>query len=134
MPGIQLHRTPTGFRFELIAANGQPVAGSEVYSARAACIKGAESVLFIAPKACCVDLTRQETAANPRFEVFQDKAGCFRFRLRSRNGKIVAASEPYLTRYAAHQGVEAVRRCAEEIRTRASDRLCTMAQQPSEKV
>ena len=124
MSGIRLHRTPTGFRFELIAANGQPVAGSEVYSTRAACVKGGKSMAAVARKAPCVDLTRGETAANPRFEIFRDKAGGYRFRLRSRNGKIIAASEPYQTRRGAAQGVEAARRSASEANVSENGGLC----------
>ena len=124
MSGIRLRPTPTGFRFELIASNGQAVVGSEVYSAKAACLKGARSVIAVSEKAPCVDLTRGETAANPRFEIFQDKAGGYRFRLRSRNGKIIAASESYQTRYGAARGVEAARRSAGEAVLPENGGLC----------
>ncbi len=113
MSRIDLRRTPTGFKFDLKAANGETVATSEVYTTKAACLKGARSVLAAAPSAPCVE-GEPETVKNPRFEVFSDKGGRWRFRLRSRNGKIIAASEPYLTRYGALQGVEAARKSAKE--------------------
>ena len=112
MSRMELRRTDTGYKFDLKAANGETVATSEVYATKAACLKGAESVLRSAPTAPAVDPEQDSVTKNPRFEVFRDRAGRFRFRLRSRNGKIIAVSEPYLTRFGAQQGVEAVRKAA----------------------
>ncbi|MEZ5097519.1 MAG: DUF1508 domain-containing protein [Nocardioides sp.] len=49
-----------------------------------------------------------------KFEVYEDKAGKFRFRLKSRNGEIVAQGEAYPTRAAAKKGCEAVMRAAND--------------------
>ncbi|MDR0482465.1 MAG: DUF1508 domain-containing protein [Cellulomonadaceae bacterium] len=46
------------------------------------------------------------------FEIYKDKAGEFRFRLKSANGQIVATGEGYTTKSHAHEGVEAVKRAA----------------------
>jgi len=43
-----------------------------------------------------------------RFEVFQDKQGKWRFRLKADNHKIVAASEAYSSKSNAKQGAEAI--------------------------
>lgn len=48
-----------------------------------------------------------------KFEIYQDKAGQFRFRLKSRNGEIVASGESYPRKAAARKGVEAVKRAAD---------------------
>lgn len=112
MAKMTIRRTATGFKFDLRADNGETVATSEVYTSRMAARKGALAVLAVAQTAPCADLTRNESAVHPRFELFEDKAGRFRFRLRSRNGKIIAASEPYLTRYGAAEGIASVRRAA----------------------
>jgi uncharacterized protein YegP (UPF0339 family) len=48
------------------------------------------------------------------FEVFTDKAGKFRFRLKAANGQIVAASEAYESHSAAVKGCEAVQRAAKD--------------------
>jgi len=72
-------------------------------------MKGIHSIIASAPTAPCADLTRDETATNPKFELFQDKTGHFRFRLLARNGKIIAKSEGYMTRYGCEKGIEAVR-------------------------
>jgi len=47
-----------------------------------------------------------------KFEVYKDKAGKFRFRLKSGNGEIVAAGEVYETKAAAIAGCSAVQRAA----------------------
>ncbi len=47
-----------------------------------------------------------------KFEVYKDKAGKFRFRLKSGNGEIVAAGEVYETKAAAIAGCGAVQRAA----------------------
>jgi uncharacterized protein len=47
-----------------------------------------------------------------KFEVFQDKAGKFRFRLKAGNGEIVATGEAYESKASAKKGVESVQRAA----------------------
>ncbi len=48
-----------------------------------------------------------------KFEVYEDKAGKFRFRLKSSNGQVVAVGEDYETKAAAIKGTEAVQRAAD---------------------
>lgn len=48
-----------------------------------------------------------------KFEVYQDKAGKFRFRLKAGNGEVVATGEAYETKSAAKKGCEAVQRAAD---------------------
>lgn len=48
-----------------------------------------------------------------KFEVYQDKASKFRFRLKAGNGEIVASGEAYETRAAAEKGCQSVQRAAE---------------------
>jgi uncharacterized protein len=47
-----------------------------------------------------------------KFEVYQDRAGKFRFRLKAANGEIVASGEGYESKAGAHKGCEAVQRAA----------------------
>ena len=49
-----------------------------------------------------------------KFEIFQDKSGEYRFRLKARNGQVVAVGEGYTTHAGAIQGVIAVKRAAAE--------------------
>ena len=44
-----------------------------------------------------------------KFELFKDKAGEFRFRLKAANGEIILASEGYKARAGAENGIESVR-------------------------
>ena len=104
----------TGFVFNLTAGNGEIIATSEVYTSEAACMNGIESVRKNAPIANLEDQTVAEPAAatNPKFEVYVDKGGEFRFRLKARNGEIIAASEGYTAKASCLNGVESVRKNA----------------------
>ena len=106
--------TKTGFVFNLKAGNGEVIAVSEVYSSEAACMKGIESVRKNAVEAKMEDQTVAEVAAvtNPKFEVYTDKAGEFRFRLKARNGEPIAASEGYKAKASCMNGIESVRKNA----------------------
>ncbi len=45
-----------------------------------------------------------------KFELYTDKAGEFRFRLKAGNGEIILASEGYKQRASAENGIESVRK------------------------
>ena len=106
--------TKTGFVFNLKAGNGETIATSEVYTTEAACMKGVESVRKNAAEAKFEDQTVAEAAAvtNPKFEMYTDKAGEFRFRLKARNGEVIAASEGYKAKASCLNGIDSVRRNA----------------------
>ena len=53
-----------------------------------------------------------ETATNLKFELYKDKAGEYRFRLKARNGQIIAASEGYTAKAGCLNGIESVRKNA----------------------
>lgn len=48
------------------------------------------------------------------FEIYKDKAGKHRFRLKAGNGEIIAVGEAYESKSAAQKGVESVKRNASE--------------------
>ncbi|WP_205474216.1 DUF1508 domain-containing protein [Nocardioides sp. SYSU D00038] len=48
-----------------------------------------------------------------KFEIFKDKSGGYRFRLKAANGEQVASSESYTTKASAIGGTEAVQRAAD---------------------
>ena len=106
--------TKTGFVFNLKAGNGETIATSEVYTTEAACLKGVESVRKNAADAKLEDQTVAEvaTVTNPKFEMYTDKAGEFRFRLKARNGEVIAASEGYKAKASCLNGIDSVRRNA----------------------
>lgn len=45
-----------------------------------------------------------------KFEIFLDKVGEFRFRLKAANGQIILASEGYTTKASVLNGIESVRK------------------------
>ncbi len=107
--------TATGFKFDLKAGNGEVIAVSEVYNSKAACLNGVESV-----KKNCVGEVEDQTVENfekvkhPKFEIYEDKAGEFRFRLKAGNGEIIAVSEGYKAKAGCVNGIESVKKNAPE--------------------
>ena len=114
MSKFVIREVPSGIKFDLKATNGQVIATSEVYESKGACLNGVESVQKNAPVANFEDQTAEgfEVAKHPKFEMYQDKAGEFRFRLKARNGEIIATSEGYTTKAACENGIESVRKNA----------------------
>ena len=110
MGKFAIRNVPSGVKFDLRADNGEVIASSEVYTSLAACRRGIESVRKSAATGHLEDLTEQPqiTCPNPKFQLFADRAGLYRFRLRSRNGKIVAISEGYTTKAACLAGIQSV--------------------------
>ena len=106
-----IHQREKGLRFHLKAANGETIATSELYTTQPALHRGIASVRKNAPKAKLEDLTQPtgKPVTNPKFQLYVDKAGCFRFNLYARNGQIVASSQAYTSREACLSGIESVR-------------------------
>ncbi len=110
-----VRQTNTGIKFDLKAGNGEVIATSEVYATEAACMNGIESVRTN----CAADVEDQtvenfETLKHPKYEVYNDKAGEFRFRLKARNGEIIAVSEGYKAKAGCFNGIESVKKNAPE--------------------
>ena len=104
----------TGIKFHLKTTNGQVILISEVYTTKAACQNGVQSIMKNAPTANVEDQTVEgfETMSHPKFEMYQDKAGEYRFRLKARNGEIIGVSEGYTTKANCVNGVESVKKNA----------------------
>ncbi len=109
-----VNEVKTGFKFNLKAGNGEVIATSEVYGSESACMSGIESVRKNAVAAKIEDQTVEgfEKATNPKFEVYKDKAGEFRFRLKARNGEIIAVGEGYKAKASCLNGIESIRKNA----------------------
>ncbi len=107
-------KTNTGIKFDLKAGNGEVIATSEVYNSEAACRNGIESVKKNAPVAAVEDQTVEgyATEKNPKFEVYMDKGGEYRFRLKATNGQIIATGEGYKAKAGCMNGIESVRKNA----------------------
>ena len=115
MGKFAIKKTNTGFNFQLKAGNGEPIGASEVYASLASCKKGIASVQKNAPVAGVQDLTEEGAAAvkHPKFEVYTDKKGEFRFRLKATNGEIILSSEGYVKKASCLNGIESVRKNAD---------------------
>lgn len=97
------------FRFRLKAANGEPIGTSEGYSSKSACANGIDAVRRHSAKAEIVD---EGAGKCPKFEIYTDKKGEFRFRLVASNGEPILASESYKAKASAINGCEAVKKSA----------------------
>ena len=105
----------SGPYFVLKAANGEAIGKSESYSSESAAKSGIESVKKNAPSAKIEDQTAEgwKSMPNPAFELYKDKAGEFRFRLRAKNGEPILASEGYSAKASAIGGIESVKKNAD---------------------
>lgn len=104
----------SGVKFDLKAGNGETIATSEVYTSKGACMNGIKSVKKNAPAAAVEDQTVEgfATEKHPKFEVYQDKSGEYRFRLKATNGQVIAVSEGYAAKASCLNGVESVKKNA----------------------
>lgn len=105
-----------GYVFNLKAGNGEIIANSEVYNSLDACKNGVQSVKTNAPEAALEDQTVEgfATEKNPKFEMYTDKAGEYRFRLKAKNGQIIATGEGYKAKAGCKNGIESIRQNAPE--------------------
>ena len=105
--------TKSGFVFNLKAGNGEVIATSESYKRKDSCLNGVESV-----RRNCVGGVEDQTVegyeklTHPKFEVYADKAGEFRFRLKAGNGEVIAVSEGYKAKQSCMNGIESVKKNA----------------------
>lgn len=100
------------FSFRLKASNGEVIAASQMYKSIITCKAGIQSVINNAPVAGLENQTEEnfETIKHPKFEVYTDKAGEARFRLKAKNGQVIAVSEGYSSVKSCLNGVESVRK------------------------
>lgn len=108
---IQRHRQ--GYRFILKAPSGEVLAVSELYSKIESCLYGIEAVRKNSIGEI-EDQTQDSVSriSHPKFELYLDKIGEFRFRLKAKNGEIIAVSEGYKSRQACLNAIESVKKNA----------------------
>lgn len=116
MGAFIIKKTNTGFNFSLIASNKQKIAvSSQVYTTKSACKTGMASIAKNAEKCIKENRIEDKTLKNPtacscpKFEVYLDKAGEFRYRLIATNGESIAMSEEgYKTKAGCIKGMQSV--------------------------
>ena len=113
-----IKKTPSGaFNFSLYASNMEKIAvSSQVYTTKASCKNGIDSVCRNSVK--CVeegkieDLTlvkKADSKTCPKFELYLDKAGLYRYRLIASNGESIAMSEEgYKSKSGCLNGIKSV--------------------------
>ncbi len=92
------------YRYRLKAGNGQVILTGEAYNSKNACLEGIDSVKKNSQK---------ETA----FEIYQDKKGEFRFRLKASNGEIIGQGEAYNSKSGCMKGMESIKKNASDSKT-----------------
>lgn len=114
MSKFVIKEVASGVKFDLKATNGQVILSSEVYTSKAAALHGIESVRKNAPTGKVENQTEDgyKVMTNPKYEMYEDKAGKFRFRLKARNGGIIGTSEGYAAKNGCLNGIESVRKNA----------------------
>lgn len=111
-----IKKTPTGFNFSLFAANKQKIAvASQVYKSKASCKAATASVGNFSEKCIAEDriedqtLKTYETLKCPKFEIYFDKAGMYRYRLIANNGEsLCIAEEGYKSKSGCLNGIKSV--------------------------
>ncbi len=92
------------FRYRLKAGNGEVILTGEAYNTKSACLDGIESV-------------KKNSQIDSAFEVFEDKSGEFRFRLKAVNGEIIGQGESYNAKSGCMNGIESVKKNAADSTT-----------------
>ena len=108
-------QTSTGYKFDLKAGNGEVILSSEVYKSEAACMKGVASVMKNSVGEI-EDLTVEpvETKKHPKFQIYLDKKGEYRFRLKATNGQVIGTGEGYKATAGVENGIASIKKNAPE--------------------
>ena len=112
-----IYKTAKGYyNFRLIANNKLTIAvsGGTGYASLSSCKSGIESVKkLVGTKIEDQTLAKFESLANPKYEIYEDKAGKFRFRLRARNAELICISEDgYASKASCKKGIESLEKWA----------------------
>jgi len=104
------------FVFNLYAKNHVIVATSQIYSSSTSAVNGIKSVIVNAPIAAVEDQTLKtyETQNFPKWEIYQDKGGQYRFRLSAPNGSCICHSQGYTNKTKCKNGIQSIIRSAKD--------------------
>ncbi len=100
--------------FNLYAANRVIVATSQIYSSSQSALTGIKSVIANAERANVEDQTLKQysTQPYPKWEIYVDKGGQYRWRLLATNGSCILHSQGYTQKSTCKKGIESVIRTA----------------------
>lgn len=113
------YKTAKGYwNYRLKASNKETIAvsGGTGYSSFSACKAGIESVRrYTGAKIEDQTLQKFETLKNPKFEIYMDKAGKYRYRLKAINGELICTSEDgYASKDSCKKGIASLAKWAAE--------------------
>jgi len=102
------------FVFNLYASNHVIIATSQVYSSVQSALNGIKSVMANAERAPIEDQTAKGyvTLPYPKWELYQDNGGQYRFRLSASNGSCICHSQGYTSKANAKGGIVSIQRFA----------------------
>lgn len=116
-PGTyKVRRISNGYKFDLVTSNGEFLGASELYSSIDSCMNGIATVQRNA-NAFTEDQTisNYEVVRNPKYEVYCDKSGEFRFRLKAMNGQIIMVSAGYKNKKMCLEVISKIKKSADSI-------------------
>ena len=92
-----IRKTETGYKFDVFTDDKVKLATSEVYKTTAAASTGLANYITSAEIANVSDPDEKgyKKVKFPRYEIFKDNEGKYRFRLRGKNGAILASSPAF---------------------------------------
>lgn len=113
------YKTAKGYwNYRLKASNKETIAvsGGTGYSSFSACKAGIESVRRnTGAKIEDQTLQKFEQLTNPKFEIYIDKAGKYRYRLKASNGELICTSEDgYASKDSCKKGIASLAKWAAE--------------------
>ena len=96
--------------FNLYASNKVGIATSQMYSSAQSALIGIKSVIANAAEAPIEDqsLKKYDTLPYPKWEIYIDNGGKYRFRLNASNGSCVCHSQGYTTKTACKNGIDSI--------------------------
>ena len=96
--------------FNLYASNKVGIATSQMYSSAQSALTGIKSVIANAADAPIEDqsLKKYDTLPYPKWEIYIDNGGKYRFRLNASNGSCVCHSQGYTTKTACKNGIDSI--------------------------
>ncbi len=114
---FEINRSKDGkkFFFNLYASNKVGIATSQMYSSAQSALNGIKSVIANAGKAPIEDqsLKKYEELPYPKWEIYIDNGGKYRFRLNASNGSCVCHSQGYTTKNACKNGIDSIIRSSQ---------------------
>lgn len=111
------YKTANGYiNYRLKASNKETIAvsGGTGYSSLSACKKGIESVKKnVGARIEDQTLQKRETLPCPKFELYMDKAGKYRYRLLASNGELICVCEEgYASKDGCKRGIQSLAKWA----------------------